>query len=159
MGKYTSILRGLPSYKGEDATQAEKIAAKRAELGVLTAVQAATGYRAARDVKDELAAKLEDAQVIVKAYEEILQETYEMEGVTSLKLADGSTVSTFVEPYASVKNPLAFRKWVQEQPGLEQRMTLPWTTTNSITKEMLLDGDEPPPGVEVFVKSKTRLAR
>jgi hypothetical protein len=50
MGKYTSILRGLPSYKGEDATQTEKIAAKRAELGVLTATQAAAGYRAARDV-------------------------------------------------------------------------------------------------------------
>jgi hypothetical protein len=94
-------------------------------------------------VKDELEKKLDAAKVDVRAFEEILQETYEMEG----------------EPYASVKNPVAFRKWVREQPGLEQRMTLPWTTTNSITKEMLLDGDEPPPGVEVFVKQKTRLAR
>ena len=159
MGKYTSVLRGLPSYKGEDASQAEKIASKRSEIGVLTATQAAAGYRAARDKKDKLSDELDDAQVAVVAYEEVLQETYEAEGVTSLKLADGSTVSTYVEPYSSVKDHEAFREWVMDQDDLPNRMSLPWMTMNSIVKEMLLDCEPPPPGVEVFVKHKTRLAR
>ena len=107
MGKYTSILRGLPHYRGEDATQSEKVAAKRIELGVLTSAQAAQGYRKARDVKDALEKELEAAKVVVRAHDDILQETFEADGLTSLKLADGSQVSTFVEPYAQVKDPLA----------------------------------------------------
>lgn len=157
MGKYTSVLRGLPKYSGEDASFNEKVAAKRIAIGVVSASQAADGYTKARLAKDKADEEVSKANVEVAAWESIMQEVFEMEGITSLKLATGETVSTYPEPYAQVSDPQAFRNWCMDQEGLGDRMQLAWATTNSIAKERLLAGEEPPPGITVFVKTKSRL--
>jgi hypothetical protein len=158
MGKYTSVLRGLPQYAGEDASIKEQVNAKRIEIGVLTPGEAAAGYRKARDKKDALEGQVSEINIEVTAYEAILHEVYELAGITSLKLSDGATVGTYVEPYSSVEDAEAYRVWCLEQ-DLGNRMTLPWATTNSLTKERILEGEPPPPGVKVYVKTKTRLSR
>jgi hypothetical protein len=43
--------------------------------------------------------------------------------------------------------------------GLERLMSLPWQTVNSLSKERLLDGQPPPPGVDVFAKTKIVLRK
>jgi hypothetical protein len=159
MGKYTQVLRGLPSYKGEDASFFEKVVAKRLTLGVLSATQAAAGYAAARTKKDMIDEELSKHSVELAAWESAMHDAFESEGVSSVKLSTGESISTFPEPYAQVANPSAFREWCLGQEGLSDRMTLAWATTNSIAKERLLAGEEPPPGIEIYVKTKSRLSR
>jgi hypothetical protein len=159
VGKYTQVLRGLPQYRGEDASFNEKIIAFKAKLGVQSAAQAAQGYAQARAKKDDLDAESSALNVELAAWEELMHDCFEHEGISSLKLSTGESINTYPEPYAQIADPQAFRDWCSTQEDLANRMTLPWSTTNSITKERLLDGEEPPPGVKIFVKTKTRLSR
>jgi len=41
--------------------------------------------------------------------------------------------------------------------GLERQMSLPWQTTNSLTKARLLEGEPEPDGVTCYAKTKVRL--
>jgi hypothetical protein len=159
MGKYTSVLRGLPAYQGEDASFTEKVIAKRIEIGALTATQAAAGYAAARAKKDKHDEEGGKINVELAAWESAMHEAFEMEGITSCTLTTGEHISTYPEPYAQVADPNAFRAWCMDQEGLGERMQLAWATTNSIAKERLLAGEEPPPGIKIFVKTKSRLGK
>jgi hypothetical protein len=158
MGKYTAVLRGLPSYQGEDASFNEKVVAKRLSFGPLSATLAAQGYADVRKRKAELDEELSKVNVEVAAWEGAMFDAFDNEGITQLKLATGQSISTYPEPYAQVADPQAFRDWCIEQ-GLGNRMSLAWTTTNSIAKEQLLAGEEPPPGIKIFVKNRSRLAK
>jgi len=159
VGKYTQVLRGLPAYQGEDASFIEKVIAKRLTYGPLTASLAASKYAEVRAKKDKLDEESSTLNVELAAIEAAMHEAFEMEGVTSVRLKSGESISTYPEPYAQVADPAAYRAWVMEQEGLSDRMTLAWATTNSIAKERLLSGEEPPPGVTIYVKTRSRLAR
>lgn len=94
--------------------------------------------------------------VLLEAYEGLMIAQFEVEGVSSLKLLNGQPVSTFEEPYAQVTDKEAFRIWCVDQ-GLERQMTLPWQTVNKLAKDRLLEGEEEPPGVTLYAKTKIRL--
>ena len=51
----------------------------------------------------------------------------------------------------------AFRLWCDADPDLRRKMTLPWQTTNSLTKQLLLDGQPEPPGVTIWAKTTVRM--
>lgn len=47
-----------------------------------------------------------------------------------------------------------FRRFCLADPDLSQSMSLAWQTQNALVKECLTKGEEPPPGIKLFVKSK-----
>jgi hypothetical protein len=159
LGKYTAVLRGLPTYQGEDASFTEKVIKKRLTFGPLTATIAAAGYAAARAKKDIADEEMSKINVEVAAWEEAMHEAFEQEGVSSVRLVTGESVSTYPEPYAQIADSRAFRAWCEEQEDLKDRLQLAWATTNSIAKERLLAGEEPPPGIKIFVKNRSRLSK
>lgn len=117
----------------------------------------AKGYAASRYLKERVEAWRASVQLLLDAYEGLMLEQMEADGVASLRLASGQSVSTFLEPYATVKDPEALRAWALADPDLRRKLSLPWATVNALNKERLLAGDAPPPGVETYAKPTVRL--
>ena len=86
----------------------------------------------------------------------MLKRLYDQAGVDSLKLTSGHIIRTQVEPYAAVKDKEAYKKWAIAN-GFESIMTIPWQSTNSITKDRLQEGEAEPDGVEVYARTKVVL--
>jgi hypothetical protein len=118
----------------------------------------AAAYKEAREVKDALEEHLKTANLVLEAYNQLIQDQLEVEGASSVKTADGWSVRAQVEPYATVEDHDKFRKWCMEN-GFEDKLTLPWATMNSLVKEQLEAGEAEPDGVKVFTKSKLFLSK
>jgi hypothetical protein len=129
---------------------------KRAAAGNRRATEFARAYAQVRAVKDQMDVWWKEVNLLLEAYQWLMVDQMEVEGVTSMRLATGQPVSTYLEPYATVTDKEAFRLWCLAQ-GLETRMHLHPGATNSLVKDMLLAGDPNPPGVSVWAKTKVRL--
>ena len=126
--------------------------------GKRQAVALAEAYRQCRLVKDALDKATADTELLLEAYTKLLVDQYEVEGVMSLKLVTGESISDQPEPYAQVEDRDAFRQWCLDN-GLERSLMLPWQTTNALTKDRLLNGLSEPDGVKAFVKHKMVLRK
>ena len=113
-------------------------------------------YAETRRIRARLAQMDAILSVTQEAHMVLMIEQMEVEGTTSLRLADGQPISTYPEPYAQVVDRDAFNEWCVKQ-GLLRKMQLPWQTTNMLVKNMLVNGDPEPPGVSVTAKTKVRL--
>lgn len=149
-GKYAGVTGNLPRTFTTDPKHQELVDAEKARIGTAhTPVELAERYRQLRTQKrefDELASAL---QVQIDAVSQVLADVYEHQGISSLKLVDGSSVSVQEEPYARVTDKEAFRLWCVAN-GLERSLVLPWQTANGLVKERLLEGEPEPDGVEAF---------
>lgn len=178
MGKYDGLkLPALPAdYKEGGSAYQERVDKKKVEIGQLTSAELAARYRAVRKGSerdpDTLGAALEAAGFVLSkeeleglvksrnlelvAVEQMLVDAYEAEDLSSLKLADGASVSTQVEPYVVVEDKAKLREWLLANGHAELLETLvpTWQTLNSILKERLTEGQEPPPGTSAFLKHK-----
>jgi hypothetical protein len=101
-----------------------------------------------------LDAKERELNVRTAACEQLLWDSYEAAGTTSIKLTTGDTVAVQPEPYASVLDADALRTWAKEN-GLEAKLTLPWQTANGLAKQALMDGTAIPAGLDLRVRNKT----
>lgn len=110
-------------------------------------------YTDVRKLKNAFSSQEKTTNVLVEAYEQLLVEQYEVEGLSSLKLEDGASVRVQYEPHGKVIDKEANRKWAQEN-GLENLLCLPWQTVNALTKEALLAGEKEPAGVEATSRPK-----
>lgn len=142
-------------------------------------------YGDARLVLDEIKGWTGSAQLVVDAYERMMTDQMEAEGITSMRLASGSSISTYSEPNGSVVDKEAFRQWCittcrvcgrkrHEHPDLpewddplspmrnhpvetlEGQLQLWPSVMNAIAKERTLQGEAPPDGVEVTAKTVVR---
>lgn len=157
-GKYVGVIDKLPRLlTTEEPAHQDKVDALKATLRqtdiASSAVNLAEAYMEWRAKRDALKEELETINLHVEAISQMLCSSYEDEGVTSLKLASGFSISVQVEPYAIVKDREALRLWAIAN-GLERSLTLPWQTTNGIAKERLLSGEPEPDGVETYAKNK-----
>ncbi len=116
----------------------------------------AGAYADARSVLDAINEWKSSAQLLVDAYEGLMIDQMEEEGVTSLRLESGAGVSMYSEPYGQVVDKEKFRLWCVAN-GYEGSLQLWPSTMNAITKERTLAGDAPPDGVEVTAKMMVRL--
>lgn len=128
----------------------------RASAGKAYAIQYAQQYALLRKHIDEVKSLLSSMNLLMEAYQWLMVESLEVEGVESIRLANGQLVSTFPEPYTQIVDPEANRLWCIAQ-GLENKMTLPWGTLNGLAKRMLIDGLEPPAGTKLWTKINVRL--
>ncbi len=112
----------------------------------------ARGYGETRLVKNILKQHLKDIELTLEAYTQLAIDQFEVEGTTSLKLDDGSTVRVQTTPYAGVVDKEVYRLWCI-QNGLERELMLWPSKTAALTKERLLEGLPEPDGVKAYLKS------
>lgn len=166
MGKYDGRLGGLKraDLTGDRAAHQDLVNARKDEIrAALTGSKNATAALAAMyvdarqavDAHEELKRPL---TVELFAVEQLLQESYEDAEITSVKLADGRTVSVQAEPVAQVRDREAARVWALAN-GYERSMMLPSQTISAIAKQRFLDDEPLPDGVELSVTKKTVLRK
>lgn len=120
------------------------------------ATEYARVYAELRKVISSLGEEQWKLGLLLEAYQGLMIDQFETEGVSSLKLSNGQPVTTYEEPYPQVEDKEAFRQWCIKQ-GLERKMSLHPSTTTSMVKEMLLAGDPEPDGIKIYVKTRVRL--
>ncbi len=114
------------------------------------------GWADMRMIDNRLKGWQSSINLLTEAYLWLMVEQLEVEGMTSVELVDGRKTSTHLEPYAQIVDPEAFRLWCLER-GHERAMVLPWGTVNSMVKDMLIAGEEPPPSLKVWAKTAVKL--
>lgn len=119
----------------------------------LQASRLARIFRDLRAIKAMFDEQEKMTNLLLEAYGQLLVEQYEVEGTTSIKLSEGSSVRVQYEPHGKVFDKDANRLWAVNN-GLENSLCLPWQTVNALTKEALLNGEEPPDGVEATSRPK-----
>jgi hypothetical protein len=129
---------------------------RRASAGKPWASEYARIYAELRKVRDTIGAWDSWVGLLLEAYQELMTAQMEVEGTEAIRLSTGQPISVYLEPYSQVVDKEAHRLWAIEE-GLERQMSLPWSTTNSLTKQRLLAGEPEPPGVKLFSKTKVRL--
>lgn len=160
MGKYSGVTPHLPQYQQEKSHQDKVNEAKQSLQDTLPDLRTSSlvhAYVQQRSEVDEMKRRLKQGNLFIEALAQMLVDQMDDEDVTSVKIP-GAAVRVQIEPYAQVRNKEAFRIWCIEN-GLETSLALPWSATNSITKERLLEGKPEPDGVEAFQKSKIVMTR
>lgn len=156
-GKYAQVVARLQRLSEEPTYQAKVNAVKAAIVAEEEykphASHLAQRYADKRIEKEAIEEVLSQCQLELTAIEQLMIDQYEVEGTSSLRLEDGPSIGVQPEPYAQVADRERYYKWCIDE-GLGPQMQLPWQTTNSLTKERLLNGEEPPPGVTAFVRTK-----
>lgn len=146
MGKYDKVIGKLPKAGPEGEPKfREKVEQRKRELieaaGVLKPAAVAQQYTRARAEKDEIAERASAVEVDVQALDELMHTIFEEEGLSSLKLADGSSVTVGREPNASVVDKAALVKWAKAN-GYEAMLSMAWQSVNAIAKSFLEEGGE-----------------
>jgi hypothetical protein len=159
MGKYSAVIDTLPRFPGTEPSYMEKVNGERAKIVELNPVESrdgawlATQWTRLRAQKDEIEEVLSKINVSLEAHMGLIVDAYENAGVTSMRIVNGPSVSMQLEPYAQVVDRDANREWAMRN-GLERSLALPWQTLNALSKDRLLQGEEPPPGVKMWSKPK-----
>lgn len=155
-GKYSKLL--LPRIVSTEPSKQQKVEQKKREFLENLAIRPtgailATSYATIRRQKNSLKDQLSVLEVEVEAIKQLLVDQYDAEEIESLRLANGDTVRTQLEPYIIVENPARFRVWCVGN-GLEQSLQLHPSTASSIVKGLLLKGQPEPDGVRAYFHSK-----
>jgi hypothetical protein len=118
----------------------------------------AQGYVLLRRLKDKMEEWESNTNLLLEAYTQLMSKALDDQGLSAVKLTTGESVSTYLEPYPTVKDQEAFRQWCIKS-GFANMMHLHPSRTASLAKEMLEKGENPPPGVEIYAKTRVRLMR
>ena len=162
-GKYAHVIDKLPKVLGVDPTNQDKIDAVARAISEEPGFTRHGSYLAElytdiRFEKDAAKQILSEIQLRLDAVEQMLVDQYEVEGTTSVHLVTGESVSVQYEPYAQVTDREAFRLWCLAN-GLERSMVLHPSTTQSLIKERLLEGEPEPAGINVVAQAKLVLRK
>lgn len=160
-GKYKGI--ELPRMIGVKPSYYEKVMALKEEITRDPEFQryASTIARTYAELRREAevkAAELSELKLRLTAVMLLMIDQFEAEGETGLTLANGDKVRWNPEPHLFVTDKEAFRQWCVSS-GLERDMTLPWGKANKLVKDMLVEGEETPPGTECFVRPKVTFTK
>jgi hypothetical protein len=153
MGKWSAMKGQLVRFTQPVEWQ-QKIDKQKQELQELSLKQLCEHMVATRAQKDQLNSALEDLNTELEALNQLMLEELETEGLTSIKTEQG-TFYIQDEPYASVQSKTELIAWVKET-GQEELLSLNYMTLSSLTKGRLEAGENPPRGVNVFLKSTIR---
>jgi len=160
--KYAGIVPGLPELPVNADWQAklDLVKTKMTNDGIQTPQQLLAHYRALRAQQDVLKAQQSEVYLALEATTQLLidsnlrqEDGWGAYGQTpnTLIAASGDRVRIDVEPFASIVDADANRRWAIKE-GLERLLSLPWSTLNALTKKRLLAGESEPPGVKTFKK-------
>jgi len=156
MGKYDALAKTLPRAPREP--HSDQVAQAMEAITDRSPVALAQAYLAARTAKAVAEAVLKASNIQVKAAELLLIDAYDDADVSSMKLADGYTVSTNPDPYVVTLDRDAVRAWAQAN-GHERDLNINAQTLAAITKTRALASDGIPDGVELRVWTAVRLRK
>ena len=139
---------------------------KRRIAGNVTAPMTVRAYLELRDIKDKVKEWEKAVSDLVDAYGQLAYARIEGEQLANVRLDNGRGVTNMLEPYTKVEDKAKLRAWIEERnpetgeqlrPDLVAALTLHWGRLNSLAKEMLMAGEEPPPGTSLWSRPKVRL--
>jgi hypothetical protein len=156
VGKWTWIREKLPKFQdpesGSEKFQKAKqeIESRNLSLGDLVEL-----YRELRDEKDALEDKVKELNPSIGAAVLLINDKMEQQGITSVRMKDGGSVSEDIQPYVSLADSDAFIQWVYET-NKQEMLTMHYQRMASLVKEYLEQGMPAPPGVNVYYKQGLR---
>ena len=148
MGKYSSIASRLVP-KLEPQSFQDRVDEAKAGVRAVSHSDLAHQIVSIREEKERIKNNLNEVNIRMVAYEQLLVDAFESAGVSGVKLDSGDSISTQIRPYARVDDRRAFRDWCIEH-GLAESLTLPWQTLNSLVSDRLVEGLPEPDGISSF---------
>lgn len=153
--KYSEVVKKLAPL---EIPRNERVEAIREKYIGFDPIDLAKAYAAARKVKELCDTEAKSANETIDAIVSVLVPAFEGADITTIKLDTGQSVSVGPLPRATVEDRDVFREWCKKN-GYERELNLAWQTTDTITKELLLQGLPEPDGVKAYVVSRLRLGK
>lgn len=157
-GKYGAYVDKFPRLGEEDPKRADVIRERKDELRnsiePATAANLAALVDTIRLKKDSIKEVLSQVQLDLDAATQLMIAKFEEDDIQSIRLNSGRSVSIEYELTAKVEDREAFRLWCIEN-GLERELRLWPSTTDSLVKNMIVEGKKEPPGTKVFSRIST----
>lgn len=155
-GKYKGLV--LPKMIGLKPSYYDKVQALKDEIiddpeFQRYASSIARTYADLRREAEAKAAELSEVKLRLAACMLLMIDQMEAEDESAVTLNNGDNVRVQPEPHLLVEDKETFRRWCLSQ-GFESLMVLPWGTANKHVKEMLVRGEEHPPGTQCYVRPK-----
>lgn len=155
-GKYAGIT--LPRMLGVKPSYLEKVNALKDEIindpeFQRYASTIARTYAELRREAEAKAAELSEIKLRLTAVMLLMIDQMEAEDESGCTLRNGDKVRWQPEPHLIVEDKETFRQWCLKNE-LERSMVLPWGTANKLVKEMLVDGQDCPPGTTAYMRPK-----
>lgn len=113
-------------------------------------------------VKKELEAQIKLLNIEMAALTQMLAKAFEEKdpafgafGATEnlIRLEHGGSVGYYKEPIGVVTDKMEFRQWCIDN-GLENELQLHPSTTQSLVKTRLEEGEEEPDGIDIYFRNK-----
>ena len=157
MGKWSKLKDDFQTFQHETPYQEKVEVAKAAYVG-LGMKDLAEKFKEVKTALKEAKAEVEQLTITLEGLSQLLLVHFENLGLTSVKLDSGGTLGEWLAPYSTVRDRDAFYEWLKANRPWE-RLTFPAPSLDRLVRELLEEGQPPPPGVEVFVKNRVRLWR
>ncbi len=154
-GKWAGFRDKLQPFKQEDSWQQKIDEVKSQFVGCDTA-ELARALVMARNFKQDLETQVKSYNTEIEALSQLLVDNLESSEIQKVGLSTGETVYLQSEPYTSTKDQKACMAWLRKKK-LTSMFTIHWRSLNSLVKEMLIDGQPIPDGVEVYYKTSARI--
>lgn len=151
MGKYSTLRNELQRYEPIDGDYKFRVNQRKADLGNLSRAEVSELFKRAKRRKKKLESIEKKINLEIEATETLLASLLESSGEESFKSTLGGSFSIKDEVYVTVKDKKAYSEWAKSN-GYEDEFQMHHKKTESIVNERLLNGEPPPPGVEVFMK-------
>lgn len=157
--KYQEFLGNLSRLAPADRSYQERVDEYRRNLvPEVTTDDLVRRWRSVRSRIDEQNDVLSALNLELEAVKQKMCDAFESAGVTKIELAEGGGCRVEPEVVARVLDKSVLRGWAKAN-GYEESLTLMPQTVTSIAKERLLEGLEPPDGVEIGFRTKTVIIR
>jgi hypothetical protein len=158
MGRYSKFKDDLTKFS-EESTYQDKVNSKKNELLSLLTKEKLNHSPsnlgnliiAAKLEKKKLQALEKEQNLVIEAINQILVERLESEDLAKVSLSNGVTLSIKDDVYCTVRDKPAFYEWIKST-GQEDLFTVNFQTMSSMTKSMLVEGKEIPPGIKTYFK-------
>lgn len=156
MGKYTHLKDKIEAFQLEPK-YAEKVQEQKFSYEGFSLLRLGQEYQALRKRKDELAEEEKRLNLEIEAVSQLVLAKFEADDLTKASIEGIGTLSCKDEPYAGVEDKEKLMAWILN--GHAELLMVSWQQLNSQVKEALIEGEELPPGVKVFMKSSLTLRK
>ena len=159
--KYQSFRGKIPAFQLESSYQDKVNDAKRSIIGSDSAdganvAKLAAAFAAANGERKRLEALVSVLNIELEALSQLLVEALESEQQQKVELSSGALVYLQDSPYPQVTDKEALFAWIKKQK-MVNLLTAHHQMLKGLCSERLINGEPPPPGVSIFLKTQARV--